>query len=144
MSSYFNLLSMCKRCQVKARLNLDLESLNKYGFPEREAIGHVIAYRGHLLEAQLSSGTVNARLAALKSFVTHAAKRKLCAFMLDDSKSVKAQTYKDTRGISIDRFQLLIDGIDRSTIMGKRDYAMVRLLWDNALRRAEVCGLDRR
>jgi integrase/recombinase XerC len=110
---------------------------------ERSAIGHVIAYRGHLLEAQLSAGTVNARLAALKSFVTHAAKRKLCAFRLDDIKSVKAQTYKDTRGISIDQFQMLIDGIDRSTIMGKRDYAMLRLLWDNALRRAEVCGLDR-
>ena len=27
--------------------------------------------------------------------------------------------------------------------MGKRDYAMLRLLWDNALRRAEVCELDR-
>ncbi len=77
--------------------------------PEREAIakrcleqvGYVIAYRGHLLEAQLSAGTVNARLAALKSFVTHAAKRKLCAFRLDDIKSVKAQTYKDNKGISI-------------------------------------------
>jgi integrase/recombinase XerC len=114
-----------------------------FGLSEREAIGHVIAYRGHLLEAQLSAGTVNARLAALKSFVTHAAKRKLCAFRLDDIKSVKAQTYKDTRGISIDQFQLLIDGIARSTVMGKRDYAMLRLLWDNALRRAEVCGLDR-
>jgi integrase/recombinase XerC len=111
--------------------------------PEWEAIGSVIAYRGHLLEAQLSAGTVNARLAALKSFVTHAAKRKLCAFRLDDIKSVKAQTYKDTRGISIDQFQLLIDGIDRTTVMGRRDYAMLRLLWDNALRRAEVCGLDR-
>jgi integrase/recombinase XerC len=111
--------------------------------PEWEAIGHVIAYRGHLLKAQLSAGTVNARLAALKSFVTHAAKRKLCAFRLDDIKSVKAQTYKDTRGISIDQFQLLIDGIDRSIVMGKRDYAMLRLLWDNALRWAEVCGLDR-
>jgi hypothetical protein len=27
--------------------------------------------------------------------------------------------------------------------MGKRDYVMLRLRWDNALRRAEVCGLDR-
>ena len=61
--------------------------------PEREAIGHVIADRGHLLEAQLSAGTVNARLAALKSFVTHAAKRKLCAFRLDDIKSVKATSH---------------------------------------------------
>jgi integrase/recombinase XerC len=119
---------------------------------EWEAIGHVIAYRGHLLEAQLSAGTVNARLAALKSFVTHAYKRKLCTFRLDDIKSVKAQTYKDTRGIStaarrrasFDQFQMLIDGIDRTTVMGRRDYAMLRLLWDNALRRAEVCGLDRR
>ena len=91
---------------------------------EREAIGYVIAYRGHLLEAGLSASTVNARLAALKSFVTHAAKRKLCAFRLDDIKSVKAQTYKDTRGISIEQFQLLIAGIDRTTIMGKRDWVV--------------------
>jgi integrase/recombinase XerC len=68
---------------------------------------------GHLLEAHLSAGTVNARLAALKSYVTHAYKRKLCDFRLDDIKSVKAQTYKDTRGISTGEFQLLIDGIER-------------------------------
>jgi integrase/recombinase XerC len=53
--------------------------------PEGSAIGHVIAYRGHLLSAGLSAGTVNARLAALKSFVTHAAKRKLCAFSTPSS-----------------------------------------------------------
>jgi integrase/recombinase XerC len=82
---------------------------------EWEAIGHVIAYRGHLLSADNPAGTVNARLAALKSFVTHAYKRKLCAFRLDDIKSVKATTYKDTRGISIDQFQMLIDGIDRQS-----------------------------
>lgn len=110
---------------------------------EHEAIGQVLAYRGHLLEAGLSAATLNARLAALRSFVTHAAKRGLCAFRLNDIKSVKAQSYKDTRGISIDSFQQLIDVIDRSKPMGKRDYAMLRLLWDNALRRAEVCGLDR-
>ena len=111
--------------------------------PEREAIGHVLNYRGQLLTAGLAAATVNARLAALRSFVIHAYKRKLCNFRLDDIKSVKAQSYKDTRGISIELFQQLIDGIDRSTSMGKRDYAMLRLLWDNALRRAEVCGLDR-
>jgi integrase/recombinase XerC len=111
--------------------------------PEREAIGHVLNYRGQLLTAGLAAATVNARLAALRSFVIHAYKRKLCNFRLDDIKSVKAQSYKDTRGISIESFQQLIDGIDRTTVMGKRDYAMLRLLWDNALRRAEVCGLDR-
>ena len=103
----------------------------------------MLTYRGQLLTGDLAAATVNARLAALRSFVVHAYKRKLCNFRLDDIKSVKAQSYKDTRGISIDQFQLLIDGIDRTTVMGKRDYAMLRLLWDNALRRAEVCGLDR-
>ena len=111
--------------------------------PEWEAIGHVLNYRGELLIAGLAAATVNSRLAALRSFVIHAYKRKLCNFRLDDIKSVKAQSYKDTRGISIELFQALIDGIDRTTVMGKRDYAMLRLLWDNALRRAEVCGLDR-
>ena len=75
---------------------------------------------------------------------THLHVKPVASGVWDDIKSVKAQTYKDTRGISIDQFQLLIDRIDRSTVMGKRDYAMLRLLWDNALRRAEVCGLDRR
>ena len=56
--------------------------------PKWEAIGYVIAYRGHLPEAPLSAGTVNVRLAALKSFVSHAYKRKLCAFRLDDIKLV--------------------------------------------------------
>lgn len=110
---------------------------------ERDALSHVLGYRGQLLEAGLSAGTVNARLAALRSFVTHAAKRKLCDFRLDDIKSLKGQSYKDTRGISIDQFQQLIDRIDRSTPTGIRNYAIVRLLWDNALRRGEICGLDR-
>ena len=61
--------------------------------PEREAIGHVLNYRGQLLTAGLAAATVNARLAALRSFVIHAYKRKLCNFRLDDIKSVKAQSY---------------------------------------------------
>lgn len=110
---------------------------------EYDALSHVLAYRGQLLAAGLSAATVNARLAALKSFVNHAAKRKLCSFRLDDIRSVKAQSYKDTRGIPIEQFKLMISYIDRSTKMGKRDYAMMRLLWDNGLRRNEICGLDR-
>jgi integrase/recombinase XerC len=110
---------------------------------EHEAIGRVLAYRAQLLAAGLSAATLNSRLAGLRSFVTHASKRGLCQFRLDDIKSVKAQTYKDTRGVSIDLMQQIFSHIDLSTSLGKRNYAMLRLLWDNALRRAEVCGLDR-
>nr|WP_202220601.1 hypothetical protein [Okeania sp. KiyG1] len=31
---------------------------------------------------------------------------------------------------------------DRSTFSGKRDYAILRLLWDNALRRGEIARLN--
>ena len=31
---------------------------------------------------------------------------------------------------------------DRSTPKGKRDYVMLRLMWDNALRRGEVVSAD--
>jgi integrase/recombinase XerC len=110
---------------------------------EHEAIGRVLAYRGQLINAGLSAATLNSRLAGLRSFVTHAYKRGLCQFRLADIKSVKAQSYKDTRGVSIELMQLIFSHIDLSTPLGKRNYAMLRLLWDNALRRAEVCGLDR-
>ena len=36
----------------------------------------------------------------------------------------------------------MIEAIDRETIGGKRDYAIMRLLWDNALRRSEVTALN--
>lgn len=112
-------------------------------YPEHQGLTHVLSYRAKLIEWRLAAATINARLAGLRAFVTHASKRGLCAFRLDDIKSVKTQPYKDTKGISIEQFQKLINGIDRSTAMGKRNYAMLRLLWDNALRRAEICGLDR-
>jgi integrase/recombinase XerC len=110
---------------------------------EHEAIGRVLAYRGQLINAGLSAATLNSRLAGLRSFVTHACKRGLCKFRLDDIKSVKAQSYKDTRGVSIELIQQIFSHLDLSIPLGKRNYAMLRLLWDNALRRAEVCGLDR-
>jgi integrase/recombinase XerC len=110
---------------------------------EHEAIGRVLAYRGQLINAGLSAATLNSRLGGLRSFVTHAYKRGLCKFRLDDIKSVKAQSYKDTRGVSIELVQQIFSYIDLSIPLGRRNYAMLRLLWDNALRRAEVCGLDR-
>lgn len=112
-------------------------------FSETEANKQVILYREHLITSGLSAATVNLRMAALRSFSTHAHKRGQCQFLLNEIKLLKTQTYKDTKGISVDLFRQLIQQIDKSTLLGKRDYAILRLLWDNALRRAEVCGLDR-
>ncbi len=70
--------------------------------------------------------------------------RKLgvCAFVLSDVKSETVQKYRDTSGIEASEFAKVLALIDRTTLKGKRDYAILRLLWDNALRRNEVCSLD--
>jgi integrase/recombinase XerC len=74
--------------------------------------------------------------------VNYARKLGQCGFNLADVKGVKAQTYRDTSGVSPEVFKLIIDTLDRATVMGKRDYAILRLLWDNALWRFEVAGVS--
>ena len=55
---------------------------------------------------------------------------------------MKVESYGDTTGIAVARFREILQIPDRSTIKGVRDYAILRLLWDNALRRNEICSLD--
>jgi integrase/recombinase XerC len=72
-----------------------------------------------------------------------ARKRGLCSFTLIDVKGLRSQKYRDTRGRTVDEYRSVLAEIDRSTLLGKRDYAICRLLWDNALRRGEIVSLDR-
>lgn len=70
--------------------------------------------------------------------------RKLgvCGYTLQDVKAEKVQSYRDTSGIEASEYAKVLALIDRTTLKGKRDYAILRLLWDNALRRNEICSLD--
>ncbi|MEO0685873.1 MAG: tyrosine-type recombinase/integrase, partial [Cyanobacteria bacterium J06649_11] len=66
----------------------------------------------------------------------------LCDYTLEDVKGEKVETYRDTTGIAPEDFAKALALVDRDTLKGKRDYAILRLLWDNALRRSEVCNLN--
>jgi integrase/recombinase XerC len=70
--------------------------------------------------------------------------RKLgyCFYTLEDIKGEKVEAYRDTTGIPPGEYARVISQIDRATLKGKRDYAILRLLWHNALRRGEVCSLN--
>jgi integrase/recombinase XerC len=108
-----------------------------------DAIDGVLTYRKLLIDLKLSSATINQRLSALKSLVDYARRRGLCSFTLTDVKGLRSQKYRDTRGRTVDEYRSVLAEIDRSTLLGKRDYAICRLLWDNALRRGEIVSLDR-
>jgi integrase/recombinase XerC len=107
-----------------------------------EAVYQALQYRQLLIEARLAPSTINIRLSALKSFVDYARQAEQCNFNLADVTCLKVESYRDTTGIAVTGFKEILQIPDRSTTKGIRDYAILRLLWDNALRRNEICSLD--
>jgi len=101
-----------------------------------------LSYRAHLVGRGLAPATVNRRLAALRSLVKLARVLGRVGWTLEVP-SVKSQSYRDTRGPGVDGFRRLLAQLDaRVDAKAKRDRAALRLLFDLALRRAEVCSLD--
>jgi integrase/recombinase XerC len=119
-----------------ADLNLELGkflSLDRHG-----AYAIVSRYKGDLLQKNLKSATINRRLAAIKSLVAFSYNCGHCDFMLESVKGEKLSAYRDTSGIDPEAFKRVLGGIDRTSLKGIRDYALMMLLWSNALRRSEV------
>jgi integrase/recombinase XerC len=106
------------------------------------AIEVVLRYKADLQQTGLAPATINNKLAAIKSLVAHAQKLGRCDFNLKHVKGLKSQAYRDTTGVEPGVYRDAINTIDRTTPKGKRDYAIARLLWDNALRRVEIERLD--
>jgi integrase/recombinase XerC len=127
---------------AKPEMKIDLAIGWFLKLPRREALWIVLRYKAQLQAEDFAPSTINVRLSAIKSLTNYARKLEQCDFHLVDVKGVKAQTYRDTSGVSPEVFKLIIDTLDRSTGMGKRDYAILRLLWDNALRRGEIAGVS--
>jgi integrase/recombinase XerC len=119
-----------------ADLNL---ALGKFLTLDRfEAYALVSRYKGELIQKELKSATINRRLAAIKSLVSFSYNCGHCEFMLEAVKSEKLSAYRDTTGIDPEAFKTVLGGIDRTSLKGIRDYALLLLLWSNALRRSEV------
>jgi integrase/recombinase XerC len=106
------------------------------------AIEMVLRYRRHLLDKKLAPSTINVRLAAIKSLVNMARKLGKTTIDLSDIESIPSESYRDTRGISVEQFKSMLDEIDPSTPIGVRDYAIMLLFWGNALRRGEIASAN--
>lgn len=108
-------------------------SLDRHG-----AYALVSRYKGELIQKGLKSATINRRLAAIKSLVAFSYNCGHCDFMLESVKGEKLSAYRDTTGVDPETFKRVLGGIDRTSLKGIRDYALMMLLWSNALRRSEV------
>jgi integrase/recombinase XerC len=107
-----------------------------------QAVAVVLKYKSKLIDKGLKEATVNRRLAAIKSLAAMGRKLGVCNYGLEDIKGERVQQYRDTSGIDSQTFKRVLAVCDRSQLIGKRDYALLRLLWGNALRRNEVSQLN--
>jgi integrase/recombinase XerC len=102
----------------------------------------VHSFQTHLKEQELSPATINRRMAAITSLVRLARKVGLCSYSLDID-HMGTEKLRDTRGPGKDgalaMMALLVNRTDRK---GRRDLAILHLLYDVAMRRGEVCSLD--
>ncbi len=103
-----------------------------------QAVTITLQYKALLIQKGLAEATINRRLAALRSLVSFARTVGQCEFSLDDVKGEKIESYRDTSGVSPVSVAAMLAIPNRKTVKGKRDYAILRLLWENALRRGEV------
>jgi integrase/recombinase XerC len=99
-------------------------------------------YKAHLQARGLAAATVNRRLAALRSLCKLARTLGLIGWTLE-VEGLRSEPYRDTRGPGTDGYRRLLAQLDgRADARARRDRAVVRLLYDLGLRRAEVCRLD--
>lgn len=100
----------------------------------------VLEYKNHMIGKGLAPSTINRRLSCLRSVVKLGRVLGLVSFSIEIPNE-RSQSYRDTSGPGVYSMRQIMDALDTSP-KGCRDRAILRLLFDLALRRGEVVKLD--
>lgn len=132
----FNLRSEKTRVEYRYDWNLFLDTAKVE--PQAVTREMVIAYREMLTKADYSNTAVARKLASLSSFYNYAIKEGLTDF--NPTSGVTRPRVKKyghaTYLKSEEEVKRLLNAIDTSTIKGKRDYALIMMLLNTAVRSA--------
>lgn len=104
----------------------------------------VVCYRDQMTEAVASPSTIARRLSTLRSFYAYMIKRGLLKDNPADPQLVEPPRVPNeslTQGLTRTEVRHILETIDRDTITGKRDYAILSLLLYHGLRRSELVNL---
>jgi integrase/recombinase XerC len=101
-------------------------------------------WRAKMLDAGKSPATINRALSSLRSVMRLARQFGFCGWYLEVS-GVPSQKFRDTRGPGMSIVDKALQRIRAENIPDRaaRDAALLRLLFDTALRRKEIERLDR-
>lgn len=121
------------------RINLRqfLNYLNEQGItaPQRE---HIIAYKNMLIEKGLKATTIQSYLVSVKVFFKFLDVKGYYADITKHIKGVKVAKSHKKDYLLESQVKDILSSIDRSTIKGLRDYAMLSLMVTTGLRTIEV------
>lgn len=96
-----------------------------------------------MLDAEKASNTIKTRLTAIRSFVSLCRQVGLITWRIEAKDGVQRELFRDTRGPGDGGFRTIIGAIDSDRSRAAiRDRAVIRLLFDVALRRNEVRMID--
>jgi integrase len=105
----------------------------------------VLRYRIFLEQKQYAATTINLRLAAVRRVAFEAADSGLLSPELAAGirrvKGVRRIGVRVGNWLTVEEAKRLLTVIDRGTLRGKRDYAMIAMLVGCGLRRGELLGL---
>ena len=122
--------------------NLDHTARSFLGLGPGRAHAIAFSYQADLLSRGLSPATVNRRLAALRSIVRVGRMIGAVSWALVIP-NLRSVSYRETRGPGVGGFLKLLRANDRESGPKQvRDRAILRLLYDLALRRGEIASLD--
>lgn len=121
---------------------LEEAAMRLLGHGQGQANHIALQFKNHLFEKKLAPASINRKLAALKSLCKLGRVVGVVSFNLEVL-AFEVEPLRDTRGPGTENVhKMLAQAEQRTDKKGKRDYAMLRLMFDLAMRRGEVCSLD--
>ena len=106
----------------------------------------LMEYRSSMIAAGLSAATINQRLCAVRKLVNEACENNLIdpaeAVRLTSVPGVSQSGVRLGTWLTKEETQRLLAAVDRTELIGKRNYAILSVLCHCALRREEEASLD--
>ena len=112
---------------------------NETGQPNRKTI---LAFKNYLIELKLSPNTINGHLTGVRQFFSYLEAEygyPNIARTIGGCKQAKGYLRE---AASIDQIRAILDAIDTGSLQGKRNYAIVYLLFRAGLRTCEITRAD--
>ena len=117
---------------------------NFLGLTKLQATAFVLEWKHELVKRGLKDSTINRKVGSIKALVKFSNDIGVCFWTLTAEALVckRVQRYRDTTGVPASEIKKILAFPDCDTFAGKRDYAMLQLLWGNGLRRSEVININ--